>query len=491
MKTRMILAAMLLLAFGSVKAQDTITVKKNADTIRIITPNMSELPELMQELGVYLQMLTDSVDWKSFEKDMEKWGEDMEEWGRKMERWGEQFEGAFDSPSRLKSSGKPDDPVKSIHVGGSGDVRIKQSQDGFSLSRGDKETHRPPYMANGTLIFGGSSDYEVAIPELDEVIIRSSGDVIGLGTIKGRNLRIIVMGSGDLRMDVDYDTINIQMTGSGDVTLKGQCEVLNAEMTGSGDLKVQQLSFVESHINATGSGEAWTNKTGNVMTYHHRKAAPPVYRNLLFDAHWNGFEAGLNMLFNPNTDVAFVDGSTGNIGLAIRPLRSWYFGFNIADVGVAFNRKHTAGLFTGVGIGWNNFSWKDPVITLDDPQTGGVTNTLLPDTVSIKNSKLGLLYLQIPLMVEIRPTRNMYIDLGVTAGLRFSAWSKVKYADGRSTQKYSLSDSPFVNRFKLDASFRIGGNNLGFFANYALLPIYRYGSVKNTHPLSFGFSINF
>ena len=98
MKTRLIFAALLLLTFGSVKAQDTLTVvkrgadAKKADTLRVITPNMSELPELMQELGVYLQMLNDTVDWKNFEKDMEKWGTEMEEWGGKMERWGEEFE---------------------------------------------------------------------------------------------------------------------------------------------------------------------------------------------------------------------------------------------------------------------------------------------------------------------------------------------------------------------------------------------------------------
>lgn len=490
MKTRLFLATLLLLAFGSMKAQDTITVKKNADTIRIITPNTSELPELMQELGVYLQMLTDSIDWKNFEKDMEKWGEDMEEWGRKMEQWGEDFEKKVDKSYYQRPSKKEDPQVRAIQVEGSGDVRITQSPDQFSLERVD-QLDSYYEVVNNTLILRGSSDYEVAMPQLDEVLLRSSGDVQGKGIIKGGNLKIFVAGSGDLWMNVDYDTINIQMRGSGDVTLHGQCKVLYAEMSGSGDLKVQQLNFAESYINATGSGSAWTSKSGNVLSYESRKSYNKTHNNLLFDAHWNGFEAGLNMLFNAKvSDVTMADGHNGDIGLGIRPLRSWYFGFNIADVGIAFNRKHTAGLFTGVGIGWNNFSWKDPVFTVDDPVEGGVTNVFLPDTVAIKKSKLGLLYLQVPLMVEVRPTRHMYIDLGVTGGLRFSAWSKVKYADGR-TYKESLSDSPFINRFKLDASFRIGSDYIGFFANYALLPIYRYGAVKNSHPLSFGFSINF
>ena len=102
MKTRFFFAALLLLAFGTVKAQDTITVvkrgadPKKADTIMVVTPNMSELPGLMQELGVYLQHLTDSVHWDSFEEDMEKWGEDfgreMEKFGEKMEKYGKKVE---------------------------------------------------------------------------------------------------------------------------------------------------------------------------------------------------------------------------------------------------------------------------------------------------------------------------------------------------------------------------------------------------------------
>ena len=491
MKTRLILATLLLLAFGTLKAQDTITVvkrgadAKKADTLRVITPNMSELPELMRELGVNLQHLTDSVDWKSFEEDMERWGAEMEEWGRKMESWGEGFEQKFEYPYEYESSKNDDLPVRSIVVGGSGDVRIKQSQDGFSLSRGDKETLRQPYMANGTLILGGPSDYEVAIPQLNEIVMSSSGDVIGRGMIKGDNLNLVVSGSGDLKLDVDYDTICVLMSGSGDVTLMGQCKMIYADIHGSGDLKIQQLIAGESRINATGSGEAWVNKVGNVTTYHQRKTSPSTHKSLLLDANWNGFDAGLNMFFKTPPDV--VNTNNGAQGMEIRPLRSWYFGFNIADVGVAFNRKHTAGIFTGVGIGWNNFSWNNDVkIEFDNDN---VVYTLVPieEDKIVKNSKFGALFLQMPLMVEVRPTRHLYIDAGVTGGLRIAQWNRVKFADGTQVKRYYGAS---INQFKLDASFRIGSDYIGFFANYALLPLFEIGNAK-VHPISFGFSITF
>lgn len=480
MKTRFFFAALLLLAFGTVRAQDTITVvkrgadPKKADTIMVVTPNMSELPGLMQELGVYLQHLTDSVHWDSFEEDMEKWGEEMEEWGRKMERWGEQFEGSFDSPSSLKSSGNPDDPVRAIRVGGSGDVCITQSHDKFSLHCGESIISRH-FVENGTLVLSGSSDYDVSVPQLEEVVMFSSGDVLGRGSLSGKTLHLVVMGSGDLKMNVDYDTINVQMTGSGDVTLQGQCKVLNAKIMGSGDLKIQQLIVGDSHINASGSGEAWVNKSGNVTAYHHRKECPPTHRSLLMDPHWNGFEAGLNMLFDAPQEME------------LRPLRSWYFGFNIADVGIAFDRRHTVGLFTGIGLGWNNFSWNNPVTVEYDSDHAVYVVDPIETELAVKNTKHGVLFLQAPLMFEVRPTRYMYIDAGVTGGLRIAQWNRVKLEDGTQDKHYYGSS---INRFKLDASLRVGGNDVGFFANYALLPLFTTGNTE-VHPVSFGFSINF
>ncbi len=309
------------------------------DTIGFGNPDMPQFDELMRELGVNLQQLSDSVDWEQFERDMEKWGADMEEWGRKMEKWADRYERKM---------------------------------------------------------------------------------------------------------------------------------------------------------------EKWGDKHGTIYDYHyeHKNNGPeskndnprekrPEKKSLLFDANWNGFEAGLNMLFNTPVDV--VNANNGSQGMEIRPLRSWYFGFNIADVGVAFSKSHIVGLFTGVGVGWNNFSWNNDVKIDYDPDN--VVYTLVPidEGKIVKNTKCGVLFLQVPMMLEIRPTRSMYIDAGVTGGLRIAQWNRVKFADGSQVKNYY---SAKVNQFKLDASLRVGGRNVGFFANYALLPLFDMSNAK-VHPLSFGFSINF
>ena len=442
-----------------------------------------QLKELMRELGVNLQQLSDSVDWEKFEKDMEKWGANMEEWGNKMENWGEQFESKYNQYNQ-KSMGDEDPQIHAIKVQGSGDVRISQVQDRFSLGRSDKNTSNYN-IVNGTLVLIGSSNYEVALQQLDEIIMSSSGDVFGRGIISGKNLHITVMGSGDLWMTADYDTIYVRMSGSGDVTLHGQCNVLYAEMSGSGDLKARQLNCAETHINSTGSGEALMDDSQKVLSYSYPHERKQTHKTLLLDANWNGFEAGLNMFFKTPPDV--VNSNNGAQGMEIRPLRSWYFGFNIADVGIAFNRKHTAGIFTGVGIGWNNFSWNNDVkIEFDNDN---VVYTLVPieEDKIVKNSKFGTLFLQVPLMFEVRPVRHMYIDAGVTGGLRIAQWNRVKFADGTQVKRYYGAS---INQFKLDASFRIGSDYIGFFANYALLPLFDTGNAK-VHPINFGFSITF
>lgn len=475
MKTRLFFAALLLLAFGTVKAQDTVTAAPKQQDPAIIMrnmPDMSQLPELLRELGVNLQMLTDSVDWKSFEKDMEKWGEEMEEWGRKMEQWGEEFEKRYDMPDNYHPAKKDDTPVRVIRVRGSGDVVISQTPGHFSLKK-EGEIVSDYHAESEMLLLASSDDYEVEVSQLENIQLLSSADVVSKGTIKGDYINVYNSGSGDMVLKLDYDTIHVVLNGSGDIILQGRCNVLETILLGSGDLNVDGLNIVKSNIE-----EASSSKGGKSKGSRSRK------KDLLFDAHWNGFEAGLNMLIDPSEMNVY----TGpNESMAIRPMRSWYFGFNIADVGVAFDRKHKVGMFTGIGLGWNNYSWKNYIrMTVQD---GELVNTLIPDDRPVKNSKFGLLYLQAPLMVEVRPARHLYIDLGVTGGIRLAAWNRIKYSDGENNKTYS---NYLTNLFKCDASLRVGGDNLGFFVNYALVPTFVKGrDAAKAHPLMLGFSVNF
>ena len=438
--------------------------------------------------------------------------------------------------------------VKVIRITGSGDVMVSQTPGQFSLMK-EGEIVSDYRVESNLLLLSSSDDYEVEVSQLENIQLLSSADVICKNTIKGDYINVYNSGSGDMVMKLDYDTVHVIVNGSGDIILEGRCKVLEATLLGSGDLVANGMKVDDSYIDIKGSGEAkgidavslselmaelntnlgrlsdtidwksfeagmeqwgkemeewgrkmekwgerFEDKQGGRYEYNYGrpnskadgpKDRRPVKKNLLFDANWNGFEAGLNMLFNTPADV--VNTNNGAQGMEIRPLRSWYFGFNIADVGVAFDRRHRVGLFTGVGLGWNNFSWNNNIKIEYNPDN--VVYTLVPieSEQVVKNSKYGALFLQMPLMLEVRPTRSMYIDAGVTGGLRIAQWNRVKLEDGTQSKRYYGAN---INQFKLDASLRVGGENIGFFANYALLPIFNMSNAK-VRPINFGFSINF
>lgn len=474
MKTKLFFAALLLLAFGTMKAQVNEPKQNDPKADSIMKSRMAEMSQIqeqfaerMRELGMNLQYLSDSVDWKSFEQDMEKWGADMEEWGKKMEQWGAEFEKKYNMPYNYRPAKKDDSQVRIIRVTGSGDVVISQTPGHFSLKKEGKviSDYR---VESELLLLSSSDDYEVEVSQLENIQLLSSADVVSKGTIKGDYINIYNSGSGDLVLKLDYDTVHVVLNGSGDIILQGRCNVLQATVLGSGDLRVDGLNVAESNF-----GESSSSKVDKP------KDKRPVKKNLLYDANWNGFEAGLNILMGPS--------STGYEYLELRPMRSWVFNFNIADVGIAFDRRHTAGLFTGIGLGWNNYSFNNPV-RLTKGENHLEAEWIDPAESVVKRSKLGVLYVQAPLMIEVRPTRRFYIAAGVTGGLRVDTWTKIVFRNGDVKKVHS---DYYVNPFKLDATLRIGGNNLGFFAQYNLLPTFDEAHAPTCHTANFGFSINF
>lgn len=211
----------------------------------------------------------------------------------------------------------------------------------------------------------------------------------------------------------------------------------------------------------------------------------PQKRSLLLDPYWGGVDVGLNMLFGPGSSANFEGDYSF---LELKPLKSWVFNLNIADVGIAFDRKHTAGLYTGIGLGWNNYSFNNPVrlVMRDDHLYGEPIDETVEGPV--KKSKLGVLYVQAPLMLEIRPTRGFFIAAGVTGGVRVDSWTNVKFRD---RYKEKVHGSYCLNPVKLDATLRAGSCDFGFFASYNLLPEFVEPKGPTARAFNVGFSLIF
>ena len=357
-------------------------------------------------------------------------------------------------------------------VAGAGDVTIKQG-DVFEVKcEGAPVSFNP----DGTIMLTSYKDYEVTTPEMKTIKVTGSGDLQSIDTLAFPHLGITITGVGDAKLTVEADTIQAQLTGIGDLILTGHCRYLEANITGLGDLDFKDFTADIVNINKTGGKDiSITLPKGEFR-----------HETLLFDPNWSGVDAGLNMLLGPGANANF----TGDYALLEqRPMRSWNFNFNIADVGLAFGYSHRAGIYTGIGLGWNNFSFNNPV-RLEKGDDQLICNAIDESVEGrVKRSKLGVLYLQAPLMIEVRPTRKFFFAFGVTGGIRIDAWNKIKYADG---VKIKTHNDYYINRFKLDASLRSGQDDgLGFFANFNLLPFFEESKAPTAHSVSFGLSLNF
>ena len=372
--------------------------------------------------------------------------------------------------------------AQTVVCAGAGDVTIRQGSQLEINCDGE-----PITFNNDKIVLASFKDYDITIPELRKLQLTGAGDVESRGVLCFPLLDIAISGAGDAHLNVESDTIKAVITGVGDLELTGHCAFLQATITGLGDLMIDHLSVDSIAVLKTRNGVQtwdwkWESKNGHDS--HGQNESGP-HRSLWFNPHWNGVEAGLNMLIGPGSNGHFP----GEYALLTqRPMNSWGFNFNIVDAGLAFTRTHRVGIYTGIGIGWNNFSFNNPVrlkkeetklsCHLIDEATEGKT----------KLSKLGVMYLQAPLMLEFRPTRRSFIAIGVTGGFRINTWTKVKFQNG---VKEKIHDDYYVNRFKLDASFRAGGENLGFFANFNLLPFFETDKAPTAHSLSFGLSLIF
>ena len=360
---------------------------------------------------------------------------------------------------------------KTVVLAGAGDVTIRQGDVLQVKCEGDPIT----FTNDNKIVLTSYKDYDLTLPALESIRVTGSGDLKSDGALNFPNLDVLITGVGDAILNVECDTITASLTGLGDLNLTGHCRYFEASVHGLGEVVFN--NFTADSVNIT--------ETRNKEISITRPEGPVKHESLVFDPNWSGFEAGLNMLLGPGSSTDF----TGDYALLEqRPGKSWVYNFNITDIGLAFTRTHRAGIYTGIGLCWNTFRFNSPV-RLEKGDDKLICN-LIDESVEghVKKSKLGVLYLQAPLMVEVRPTRKFFISAGVVGGVRLDAWNKIKFEE----IKVKTHKDYYINRFKLDASVRAGKDDgLGFFANFNLLPFFAEGKAQDAHCASFGFSLNF
>jgi hypothetical protein len=119
----------------------------------------------------------------------------------------------------------------------------------------------------GTLVLDTKSGFSVNshgdlkayinVPQLDNVNLYGSGDLIGKDTLFSDNkMNIGLYGSGDVKVAIHAPEIESNLLGSGKVDLAGYTQDLSVSITGSGDYQGQNLKSENAKISILGSGDA-------------------------------------------------------------------------------------------------------------------------------------------------------------------------------------------------------------------------------------------
>lgn len=199
-----------------------------------------------------------------------------------------------------------------------------------------------------------------------------------------------------------------------------------------------------------------------------------------------GLDFGFTSLLNKNGTTTF----TTNNYLQNDPGKSFFLTTNF------FNRrlpiyKHYVGITSGLSFNWSSISIKNnqTLTYLND------SLYVVPSTFKdpFDKNKLRSLYLQVPLLLELRNkeeiAKSSYLQVGVIGSFLIESKliQKIHTDHIKSVQKFTGDYA--LNQYKLDATVRFGYKDIGFFANYALTPLFKTNKTSDVFPLTFGMSL--
>jgi hypothetical protein len=118
------------------------------------------------------------------------------------------------------------------------------------VKNGVLEINYPTCMYNSNIVV------RITMPELTQIMINGSGEVLGHGDWEVENLISEVNGSGSVNMFVIANNVNSIIVGSGIQSIQGEANKFKANITGSGIANCLQLTTARSEVSISGSGKA-------------------------------------------------------------------------------------------------------------------------------------------------------------------------------------------------------------------------------------------
>lgn len=193
--------------------------------------------------------------------------------------------------------------------------------------------------------------------------------------------------------------------------------------------------------------------------------------------------------------------SQNNSMYSVRPWGSWYVGLNSI-----YRTRMASKLFLewGYGVSWYNFKFQNSQTQITKDDNGVYFNA---DTrgYSYSKSKLTATFVNISMVPVIDLGGNkrkpsffnghhsggFRFGVGPYAGYLIDSYSKQVYTANNSKTRERHHDNYYLNNLRYGVRVQFGFNDIDFFVNYDLNPLFATNKAANPNLNAFSFGISF
>jgi len=203
-----------------------------------------------------------------------------------------------------------------------------------------------------------------------------------------------------------------------------------------------------------------------------------------FRDNWAGIELGSNGYLTPDYSLTMP---IGQEWLELRYEKSLAVNLNLFQQNINLVRNRL-GLFTGIGLGWNNYRFGNDALLVKGPQEAAFVPVIEP---GLRKNKLTITWINVPLMLEFQksPTGSgprFFLSGGLNLGARISSHTKQVYMLDNDRDKRRTRGDFYLNPFRFDLQARMGFGKFGLFASYSLNSLFRDARGPQLYPFSIG-----
>lgn len=360
-------------------------------------------------------------------------------------------------------------------------------------------------------------------------------------TLHSPSLKIEGSGASNFILDVDTDMLTTQLTGASNATLTGSATVHQLKVSGASLAKAFDLETETTEVNISGASNARvmanTMLTGEVSgTSTLAIKEEPVSQSInlsglatiineknevvaesrpfadtvkvrvgsrevtitdgrtittshaparrSFRKNWTGLELGINGFLTPENKI---DLPSDQSYLDLRYEKSVAVNLNIYQQHLSLIGNQV-GLYTGLGIGWNNYRLGNDILLVKGSQELEYDEVLVDN---LNKNKLTMSMINVPLMLEFQTRSHseftkFHLAAGLNLGIRIGSHTKQVYEVNDKKDKVKSNEDFYLNPFRYDLQARMGWGKLNFFATYSLNSLFRENKGPEVYPFSIG-----